>query len=85
MFLNPIPDKSLTIVNTTPNESLPREISPDVDRERYLGGVAKFKTACTEIGGRSGRRPDMTFLDFWSTSSALYEADEGLNDVGAAC
>ena len=31
-----------------------------------------LKTACTEIGGGSGRRTDMTFLDFWSTSSALY-------------
>ena len=43
-----------------------------------------FKTACTEIGGRSGRRPDMTFLDFWSTSSALYEPDESSKDAGAA-
>jgi hypothetical protein len=29
-------------------------------------------------------RPDMTFLDFWSTSSALYEGDEGPKDAGAA-
>ena len=29
-------------------------------------------------------RFDMTFLDFWSTSSALYEVDEGLKDAGAA-
>ena len=28
-------------------------------------------------------RPDMTFLDFWSTSSAFYESDEGLKDAGA--
>ena len=41
-----------------------------------------FKTACTEIGGGSGRRTDMTFLDFWSTSSALYEPDEGSKDAG---
>ena len=26
----------------------------------------------------------MTFLDFWSTSSALYEVDEGPKDAGAA-
>ena len=25
--------------------------------------------------------PDMTFLDFWSTSSDLYEIDEGLKDA----
>ena len=41
-----------------------------------------FKTACTKIGGGSGRRPDMTFLDFWSTSSDLYEPDEGPKDAG---
>ena len=41
-----------------------------------------FKTACTEIGGGSGRRTDMTFLDFWSTSSALYEPDESSKDAG---
>ena len=40
-----------------------------------------FKTACTEIGGGSGRRTDMTFLDFWSTSSALYAPDEGPKDA----
>ena len=40
-----------------------------------------FKTACTEVGGGSGRRTDMTFLDFWSTSSALYEPDEGPKDA----
>jgi hypothetical protein len=34
--------------------------------------------------GGSGRRPDMTFLDFWSTSSALYEPDEGSKDAEAA-
>jgi hypothetical protein len=42
-----------------------------------------FKTACTEVGGGSGRRTDMTFLDFWSTSSALYAPDEGPKDAGA--
>jgi hypothetical protein len=42
-----------------------------------------FKTSCTEVGGGSGRRTDMTFLDFWSTSSALYAVDEGPKDVGA--
>ena len=26
----------------------------------------------------------MTFPDFWSTSCALYESDEGLKDAGAA-
>ena len=26
-------------------------------------------------------RPDMPFLDFWSTSSALYESDEGFKDA----
>ena len=41
-----------------------------------------FKTACTEIGGGRGRRPDMPFLDVWSTSSALYASDEGLKDAG---
>ena len=40
-----------------------------------------FKTACTEIGGGSGRRTDMTFLDFWSTSSALYAPGEGPKDA----
>ena len=43
-----------------------------------------LKTACTEIGGGSGRKTDMTFLDFWPTSSALYGTDEDLKDVGAA-
>ena len=43
-----------------------------------------FKTACTEIGGGSGRRLDMTFLDFWSTSSDLYGANEGSKDAEAA-
>ena len=40
-----------------------------------------FKTACTEVGGGSGRRADMTFLDVWSTSSALYAPDEGPKDA----
>ena len=44
-------------------------------------GINYFKTACMEIGGGSGRRPDMTFLDFWSTSSDLYGPDEGSKDA----
>jgi hypothetical protein len=43
-----------------------------------------FKTACTEIGGGSGRRTNMTFLDFWPTSSAIYGTDGGSKDVEAA-
>ena len=38
-------------------------------------------TACTEIGGGRDRRPETSFLDFWSTSSALYAPDEGLKDA----
>ena len=42
-----------------------------------------LKTACTEIGGGRGRRLETPFLDFWSTSSALYGTDEGSKDADA--
>ena len=47
-------------------------------------GELCFKTTRTEIGGGTGRRHDMTFLDCWSTSSDLYEPDEGSKDAEAS-
>ena len=61
-----------------------RRIPGRARRRQKFTDSYPFKTACTEVGGGSGRRTDMTFLDFWSTSSALYEVDEGLKDAGAA-
>jgi hypothetical protein len=64
------------IINTTPTTRVARP------NRFFFVYFYFFKTACTEIGGGSVRRTDMTFLDFWSTSSALYEPAEGSKDAG---
>ena len=46
------------------------------------GDGPSLKTTCTEVGGESGRTIEMDFLNFWSTSSALYGPDEGLKYAG---
>jgi hypothetical protein len=43
-----------------------------------------FKTSFTEIGDGRDRRTETSFLDIWSTSSAIYAVDEGLKDAEAA-
>ena len=56
-------------------------------RDTAVSGAFLQRRKTPHIVGRSescAGRPDMPFLDFWPTSSALYGADEGLKDAEAA-
>ena len=69
-------DPPLKVPNATIMISTPGSLS-SLDWRRESPHPPWAMTACTEIGGGRGRRPDMPFLDVWSTSSALYASDEG--------
>ena len=53
-----------------------------MSHSRFWSVSAALEKASHSHGSESrAGRPDMTFLDFWSTSSALYGPDEGPKDA----